>query len=78
MYKKIYHNVRLIKLFVINSLIFFFSITHAQNSFNPVNTFHQQGLIALNENRVEEAEDLFKYSSNEYSYAPSYFELAKI
>jgi GWxTD domain-containing protein len=78
MYKKIYHNVRSIILFTINSLIIFLSITYAQNSYNPVNTFHQQGLIALNENRVDEAEELFKYSSNEYSYAPSYFELAKI
>ena len=68
----------LIKFSTIGSLVIFLSFTYAQNSFNLVNNFHQQGLIALHQNRVVEAEDLFKYSSNEFSYAPSYYELAKI
>jgi len=70
--------VRSIKIYIISSLIISLSITYAQNSFKPVNNFHQQGLIALHEKRVDEAEKLFKYSSNEFSYAPSYFELAKL
>jgi len=68
----------LIRLNILISFIIIFSVAYAQNSFNPVNSIHQQGLIALHENKVEEAEQLFKYSANEFSYAPSYFELAKI
>jgi GWxTD domain-containing protein len=78
MYKKIYHNVGPIKFSLISTILILFSVSYAQNSFYPVNIFHQQGLIALHENKVEEAEELFKYSSKEFSYAPSYFELAKI
>ena len=68
----------MIRLIIVIISIIMFSVTYAQNSYNPVNSFHQQGLIALHENRMDEAEELFKYSSNEFSYAPSFYELAKI
>ncbi len=43
-----------------------------------VNVFHSQGLTALKEGKIKEAEVLFSRSAEEYSFAPSYFELAKI
>ena len=43
-----------------------------------MNAFHSQGLTALKEGKIKEAEELFSRSAEEYSFAPSYFELAKI
>lgn len=69
-----------LKLSAITCILFLMlnTFTYSQNLFNPVNEFHENGLLLLEENKVDEAKDLFKYSAREYSYAPSYFELAKI
>jgi GWxTD domain-containing protein len=47
-------------------------------SFTPDNSYHQQGLEAIENGDTKEAEKLFRLSVEEYSYGPSNFELAKI
>ena len=59
-------------------LIFCTSAVLAQASHESVNSYHQQGLFDLNEGNIAKAETLFCYSAKEYSYAPSWYELAKI
>jgi len=54
------------------------STTLSQKSFMHDNPFHQQGLEAIERGDTKEAEKYFKLSVEEYAYAPSYFELAKI
>ncbi len=72
----------MMKIKVINSLliplIFCTSAALAQSSHQSVNEYHTRGLIDLNKGKTAEAESLFYYSAKEYSWAPSYFELAKI
>jgi len=72
----------MMKIKVINTLliplIFYTSAVLAQSSHESVNEYHSQGLIDLNEGKTAAAESLFYYSAKEYSWAPSYFELAKI
>ena len=59
-------------------LLTYISTALPQKSFTPDNPFHQQGLEAIENGDTKEAEKLFKLSVEEYSYASSYFELAKI
>ena len=63
---------------LILSLIFHTSLALAQASYESGNTYHTQGMTDLNEGKIAEAESLFYFSTKEYSYAPSWFELAKI
>jgi GWxTD domain-containing protein len=67
------------KIKTVNILAFllFFDIAtcFAQES---VNTYHNKGLMYLSEGKITEAEKSFYQSASEYSYALSYFELAKI
>ncbi|HKB85165.1 MAG TPA: GWxTD domain-containing protein [Ignavibacteriaceae bacterium] len=57
-------------------LVLYVSAVSAQEP--DVNAFHSRGLTALKEGKIKEAEELFSRSAEEYSFAPSYFELAKI
>lgn len=70
------------KIKVINTLIipliFNTSAALAQASGESLNTYHSRGLIDLNNGNTAKAETLFSYSAKEYSFAPSYYELAKI
>jgi GWxTD domain-containing protein len=69
--------IKLINIFIIY-LFIFISLASAQELDDSVNVYHKQGLINLKEGKIAEAEKLFNHSAKEYSYAPSYFELAKI
>ena len=59
-------------------LLTYTSTTLSQMSFTPDNSYHQQGLEAIENGDTKEAEKLFRLSVEEYSYGPSNFELAKI
>ena len=59
-------------------LIFLFGVSCARKPILTEGTLHQRGLLALAENNIERAEQFFKQSASDLSYAPSYFELAKI
>ncbi len=69
--------IKFINIFII-LLIIFISIASAQQSDGSVNAYYNQGMIDLKDGKTAEAEKSFSYSAKEYSYAPSYFELAKI
>ncbi len=60
------------------ALVLYVFAVSAQEPGGPENALHRQGLTALKEGKIKEAEELFSRSAEEYSFAPSYFELAKI
>lgn len=62
---------------IICLIVYIFS-AFPQTSFDKHNPIHLQGLEALKTGKIEGAENLFKLSVEEFSYAPSYYELAKI
>jgi len=63
---------------LILSLLIFISAAPAQESRLSANAYHNQGVIDLKNGKIDEAEKSFDSSAIVYSYAPSYFELAKI
>ncbi|MBT8387050.1 MAG: GWxTD domain-containing protein, partial [Ignavibacteria bacterium] len=69
---------KLIKYFFVVCLLSYTSVTLPQISFMHENQFHKLGLEAIEKGGTKDAEKFFMSSIEEYVYAPSYFELAKI
>lgn len=70
------------KLKIINTflliLLLYVPFLAGQTSSFPSNEYHKRAMINLNEGKTAEAETLFYNSAREFSFAPSWYELAKI
>jgi tetratricopeptide (TPR) repeat protein len=69
--------IKVINIFLI-LLIFYTSAAISQTYIETGNEYHSRGMIDLDKGNIAKAETLFCYSAEEFSYAPSYYELAKI
>ncbi len=59
-------------------LLFYVPFISGQTSSEPSNEYHSRALSDLKAGKTAEAETLFYNSAREFSYAPSWYELAKI
>ena len=70
-------NLKIKNIFLV-ILLFYVPFIYGQTSSEPSNEYHSRAMTNLKAGKTAEAETLFYNSAREFSYAPSWYELAKI